>query len=384
MSQPAATAVERSKRSSLPKRDWILFPLISLSTIVIIVMGVFWLSAAVFPPSTGGLYQCVMGTGSDQVYGLHGSPNTVCRGSNRDTPSVEYRMNSCGHRTSMACDAPKPAGVFRIVMVGSSVAIGEGVPVEKTLASLLPAELTRQTGRKIQLYNEGMFAEVPDAVAQYFDQVLPQQPDLVLWVVTPHDLTQTATPKSAKDPLQRDNYWRRLLNALAEWPANVALDSFLYSNVDRYLRTYLQTGADAGFLRTQYDPAWQYYLHQFAFDLLQVELKARTAGVPVVVAYIPNRAQAAMVSMNYASPGFDAYHIDREMRSAMEADGGMFVDTVPDFSKVPVVARYYFPVNGHPTEEGCALIAKMISRQLMASARLSLRTSESPYFAKGQ
>ena len=42
-------------------------------------------------------------------------------------------------------------------MVGSSVCDGSGVKREQTIAALLPAELLRQrTGRRVELYNEGM------------------------------------------------------------------------------------------------------------------------------------------------------------------------------------------------------------------------------------
>ena len=68
--------------------------------------------------------------------------------------------------------------------------MGEGVSDEKTLAALLPAGLTRLTGRKVELYNEGMGYGFARNTALRFNDVLAAQPDMVLWVLTPMDIGQ--------------------------------------------------------------------------------------------------------------------------------------------------------------------------------------------------
>jgi hypothetical protein len=120
-------------------------------------------------------------------------PNTVCWEKAAENPSaVEYRFNGCGHRAGVEC-GPKPDGVYRIVMIGSSYAMGDRVRWDKTFAVSLPEELSRQTGRKVELYNEGVMIRYPHVVAQQFQEALAAKPDMLLWVLTPFDI-ETETP----------------------------------------------------------------------------------------------------------------------------------------------------------------------------------------------
>src|SRR6202035_2849097 len=102
--------------------------------------------------ASGNLQQKCMSF-NDPTTGAHGLPNVVCREKLSEVKQTEYRFNSCGHRAGMEC-GPKPPGTYRIVMTGSSFGFGLGVEREETFAALLPRELSQQTGRKIELYNE--------------------------------------------------------------------------------------------------------------------------------------------------------------------------------------------------------------------------------------
>ena len=78
---------------------------------------------------------------------------------------------------------------YRIVMTGSSMAMGERVPLEKTFASLLPKELSARTGRSVELYNEAMAYGFARNTALRFSDVLAAKPDLILWAITPMDVS---------------------------------------------------------------------------------------------------------------------------------------------------------------------------------------------------
>src|ERR1700742_3200210 len=107
----------------LSPKDWVLLPLIGLLTISALVLATEALARRIYyrSPSTNG--RCMVYR--DPATGLGVTPNTVCK--NSDTGQlVEYRFNSCGFRTDLSCTQKAP-GAFRIVLLGSSAAMGLGV-----------------------------------------------------------------------------------------------------------------------------------------------------------------------------------------------------------------------------------------------------------------
>ena len=102
-------------------------------------------------------------------------------------------------------------------MMGSSVAIGERVPINSTLATLLPQLLIERTGRTIELYNEGMAYGFPRTAAMRFHEVLAQKPDMVLWVLTPADIGEgefVFAENAAESGGLRVKIWSKLKEAV--------------------------------------------------------------------------------------------------------------------------------------------------------------------------
>ncbi len=79
---------------------------------------------------------------------------------------------------------PKPTGEYRVVMIGGSTAMGWYVQREDSLAATLPSELSLQTGRKVELYNQGLIWKVPHDLAMHTGELTAASPDLILWVLT--------------------------------------------------------------------------------------------------------------------------------------------------------------------------------------------------------
>ena len=396
MTPSNATGHDEIKEAELPRRDWILLPLISLLTIAVVVGSTELIARHLFPQTKKTIYAMV----HDSSVAMRGYPNVVCRGSNNhDIPATEYRLNSCGHRTSLGC-GPRSTGVYRMVLVGSSVALGEGVPMEKTIAALLPKEISQQTGRKVELYNEGMWSEVPHVIAQNFNVVQAANPDMILWVLTPHDITVTpltldaenspqAAGKGGTAPGQQAGFllrlWRRVKESLSTksvpdtigelWqhalddygtpPSVILLQHVLYESQSQYVKSYLRRGDDdAGFLQAHLSPQWQSFLQAFNTDAARVEAQAKAAGVPLVVVLVPNRAQAAMISMGEWPAGYDPYKLGDELRSIIVSHGGIYADILPGFRTIPNPEQYYFPVDGHPNTEGHEIIANLLAKAL--------------------
>ena len=123
----------------------------------------------------------------DPSNGARGIPNCVIWEKIPEGKPTEYRFNSSGYRDN-ADFGPKSPGTYRIVMVGTSVAAGFRVPQEQTVGALLPAELSRRTGRKVEVYNEALPWRTPSSISRNFNEALASNPDMILWLLSPLDI----------------------------------------------------------------------------------------------------------------------------------------------------------------------------------------------------
>jgi hypothetical protein len=382
------------KGAKLPRRDWILLPVLSLLTICLIAGSTEMIARRMFTSSTSSMQRDCWTTDAS---GSHAIPNSVCWEKVPEGTLTEFRLNSCGDRAGMEC-GPKTPKTFRIVMVGTSFALGAYVPRERSFAALLPIELSRETGRNIELYNEANFWGVPQGISQDFNRVLDARPDLILWTLTPWDIGNTpfesnekalveSSETAVKDgPVERtfhriqaavttSSFWRHALESWHQDETNLFLRHFLYESQSLYLKSYLKGSmrSNAGFLIAEPNAELRDHLRGTDIYAADIEGQARTAGVPLVAVLLPNRAQAAMISMSEWPAGYDPYKLDNELRAIITMHGGIYIDILPDFRNIPHPERYYLPVDGHPTAEGHRIISDLLARQLTSGAVPALR-----------
>jgi hypothetical protein len=309
----------------------------------------------------------------------------------------------------MAC-GPKLPGTYRIVLIGSSVALGQGVAIEKSLATLLPNELSRLAGHKVELYNEAMAFGFPRSTALHFKDALAAQPDLILWVLTPLDV-KLAGFVYAENKFKRiehasssgrglmDLLKNSIKDTIREHMGNpltatvTALRLFLYDleSQNQYIQSYLMIpNGGEGFwdsgpaaLRAELNPEWEAHLREFEGYAADVEGRARSAGVPFVAVLVPNRAQAAMISMGEWPVGFDPYRLNRELRSIITSYGGTYIDILRDFRDIPNPERYYNPMNVHPDAGGHAIIADFLAKELSGGIVSELKAAVQPQATSG-
>ncbi len=400
-----ANTPESIDEAKLPRRDWIVLPLLGLSTILLIAGSTELVGRWLFPWSRGfnsltTTTNCLIP--NDPSTGVRAVPNTVCWSQILETGPVQYKFNSCGHRAGMEC-GPKPPGTYRIVVVGSSLSMGYRVPEDQTITRYLPIELTSKAGRKVELYNESFPWSPPHTINLRFNSVLAAKPDMILWFVVNHDLmTPTATftpdlipplvsPDSRHSSTRGGSFVavasRRLKSKFTtkslsevlreQWDASrisFMLSHYLYLSQHQYVRAYLaQSDSEAGFLKVQSSAVWQDRVRQFDGVAAEIERRAQAAGVPLVAVYVPNRAQAAMISMGEWPSQYDPYKIGNEIGTIITAHGGTYVDILPDFRTVPNPEKYYLPIDGHPTSQGQALISTLLARELTSGAVPALR-----------
>ena len=148
--------VDNQKRSSisepspLPRRDYILLPLLSFLTIVLMFAAsemftrLFWVQHKSF--------NCVI---EDPVEGDRFKPNCTERTKLVEGPWVTYSYNDCGYRSITSC-GPKPAGAIRIAITGSSMSQALHVPYEDTFFDRASRELASRCGRPVDVQNLGV------------------------------------------------------------------------------------------------------------------------------------------------------------------------------------------------------------------------------------
>jgi len=391
------------KEAKLPRRDWILLPALGLLTICLIAACSELIARRVFSGSKKSVGSCMVT--NDPSTGARGIPNCSVWGKGAESSWVEYRINRCGHRAGMEC-GPKPPGTYRIVMIGSSVVMGYYVPREKSFAALLPLQLSRETGHKIELYNEGSGWGFSHSTDLRFNDVLKEDPDLILWVLTPTDIQRSSLvlPTADLDPWPNlslpEKAWKRLQRSLAQGSIMDAvaeafgrtgtalmLRHFLYKSQSQYVKSFLASGdANAGYLKVEQSAEWKNHLQQFNSDAADMEARAMTAGVPFVAVLVPDHAQAAMISMGEWPRGYDPYKLDNELRAIITSHGGIYIDILPGFRSIPNVEQYTFPVEDHPTSVGHAMISGLLARALSEGTVPALKaaTHHQPTYDQGR
>ena len=364
----------------LPRRDWVLLPLLSLLTIFLLFTSVEMASRRIFRESQRTFANCLML--HDATTGVRGIPGCTFHQSDREAGTIDYQLDSRGYRNEKDLQ-PKQPGVLRIVMTGSSIALGEQVDRQHSLATLLPSELSQQTGRSVELYNEGMGYGFSHNTALRFRDVLSAQPDMVLWILTPYDV-QNASQVLPLDLVawtqQRftDKIKGRIQSYFGSGSVSVAasellgrtrtayaLRFFFYRSPSAFVKSYL-AGADTeeGFLRAQPSPFWVRNFKQVDADAKDIEARAAKAGVPFVAVYLPNHAQTEMLSSGQWPAGYDPYRIDQQLRTIITSHGGIFLDILPGVHDATDTNEDFLPVDGHPNALGHALFARLIAQQL--------------------
>jgi hypothetical protein len=270
-------------------------------------------------------------------------------------------------------------------MLGTSTAMGLGITQEKTFAALLPIELSQLTGRKVELYNEGLTPNHPELIARWFNQALEPKPDLILWVVTPYDVQVSeggpeVEPEANADAVAKTIFLLKnrpqgesMLDAMRSvWTAYsrtaVLLRHTLYKSQSQFLRSYLMGDAVSGYLKTEPSELWQKRLKLFDGYAASIGAQAKAAGVPLVMVQLPSRAQVIMAASGDRPDGYDPYAMDRELKAIVTSHGGTYLDALPAYRAIYDVDQVFQQADEHPNSEGHGLIARELAGQLSDGA----------------
>jgi lysophospholipase L1-like esterase len=268
---------------------------------------------------------------------------------------VPVRINSLGLRGGEIA-RPKPAGTWRVVVLGDSIAFGWGVPEEETFEALLASALAKKRGTPVEVLNAGviMYNTVQERVL--FDaRDSKLEPDLVVLVYCHNDvlLAHTSPLPSQSEgarPAELDGLvssldWWLLTNS---WRFAIS-DLLRQTTLERLMREMAKRGGeDAESVRRR--EIVQRYVQSAASkidaeaswsSLGAIAAKCKEMGVPMVV--VPFGAPAEL-------PGVCAKF---GIAYAAEADG---INSDPDLR--------LSPVDAHPNAEGHRRMAERILHAL--------------------
>lgn len=353
VSSPAAA-------EGLPRRDYIILPLISLLTIVVMFV-VSEISGRIFWPAQPANSCLVL----DPVNGNRHKTNCTTRTKIAEGPWTINNYNECGYFSVTSCKI-KPAGSVRIVILGSSIGEGIRVPYEQTFFSLASSALSRMCNHSIDVQNLCVEGLHPIQVLRRVREAIELKPEVVLYILCPGDVAE------AQELAGQDNVASNSTSVLVKfkiWLKGMSLESrsvllaqhFLLQNKDVLLRLHLGFGDKIEQPRA---PGWQ---ERFtALDLIVGKLagQLRSEGVPLILVSVPSRPQAAMLGLRQLPPDVDPFAFGRQVDMIAAKHGAGYVDISEVFSHIPDSENLFYVVDGHPTAEGQKVIAQYIEQKL--------------------
>jgi hypothetical protein len=254
---------DKASTRQMPRRDFLLLPLLSVATILLIFAVAEITARLIWPAQESDA--CAAG---DAVFGFRLLPNCTSRMKNAEGVWTTNRYNECGYRSETSC-GPKPAGSARIVLLGSSVAQGLFIPYRQTFFARAARLVEERCRKNIDVQSLGVPNSSPIFVYRRLREALALKPDVVLFVLTPFDLEQRIDPEelaARNDPYTHFSKaavqlklspFKRIEKVIVQSRAVLIAQHYLFSNEDTFLKLYLVYGDKADFLRTPLSRAWQ-------------------------------------------------------------------------------------------------------------------------------
>jgi hypothetical protein len=371
----AKTASPESWR--LPRRDFVILPLLCLFTVLVLAGAAELASRYFFAES--GRESC---STPDPIHGYKIKPNCVSHRKAAEGVDVEMAYNDCGFRTPEPCGT-KPAGAIRVAILGASTAQGFKVPYDESFAARASASLTRQCGRPVEFQNLGVAGYKPLDAYLRVDEALAIKPDLVAYVTVPFDMEEMADHQRIANRLHPDLLVQRHTEPVASMPrplkarlndvanelvqesrAVLVAQHFLYADRASFIRLQLGLGDKADYLRVPTTPAWETRYSDIELLLGEMAEKVHRAGIPFLLVFGTQHAQAALVNFPDPPPGIDPEAAGRRMGDIAKRHDILFLDTYDAFRKVPSPDALFYPADGHMTPDGHAVFARALVGRL--------------------
>jgi hypothetical protein len=349
-------------KGSLPRKDLLLLPLISLLTVLLMIGAAEFTTRKIWPEKMRDDCFSV-----DPVLGNRFAPNCSTMRKNAEGPWIRYEYNECGYRGTTSC-GPKPQGTLRIVLMGSSAAFGLDVPYDQHIAVRAAPGLAEVLGHPIEFQNLGGVGRDWSKNEMVLDEVLSLKPDAIFYFVMPFDLIrmdrlESELPQDA-GPVSSVKLnvgtWVKVRHLLANSRVVYMIQHFLLADESFLLRAVQNYGDPLDVSRQPTPPLGE---KRFALlDMIVGKLadRAREAHVPCFMIAVPNRAEVVMIRSNAQIPHMDPYIFPQQMQATAQRHGVAYIDLLPYLKNAPNAADLYYRVDGHPTGTFHELLTRIL------------------------
>ena len=250
--------------------------------------------------------------------------------------SVKIRTNAWGLRGGSVSETPAP-GVRRILMLGSSIALGWGVEEDKVVSSVLEKKLGA-AGMNVEVLNAGIGNYNAERyVERFLARLAPLQPT---------DLLVLAFVRDGEE-LEQGGGNLLLRNSELALTAWVAIDRLLKrageaSLVEHYRRIYEPRSPALAVMKAEFAKLASY---------------AREHHIRVTMAMVPD-----IHSLENYPLGF----VHEVFADTARENGFAYIDLLPVFRNLTPQDVWAMPGDPHPNARGHALMAGAIYQHLIA------------------
>ena len=269
--------------------------------------------------------------------------------------AVEFRYNALRFRDVEL--GPKPPGVRRVMVLGDSFTEGQGVKEADTYPRRLEALLNAAGPGRWEVRNCGRRAtDFPELYAA-FEQILPFQPDVVVYGMVLNDADRSAEFQARQTYV---NDWildrGRILEGGAE-PSLGPFSSRLFAMVEDRVETYRTSRATLRWYREMYGEPNRAGWERTQQYLRDMNRRTRAEGGRFLVATWP-----LLVGLD-RYPFADVH--DKVARFCLEA-GIPQQDLLPVLRARPTESLWVHPVDMHPNEIAHRLAAESLAGPILA------------------
>lgn len=261
--------------------------------------------------------------------------------------SLTIRLNNHGHR-GPDFQVPKPPDVYRVLVLGDSFTLGEGVRLEHTFVHRLQGIVRDRVAPNIEVLNIGVSAWNTQTEATYLEaRALEFEPDLVLLVFVPNDANYVGYLDFFED--YRNSY--EAPPALQK--SHVA--SFIYTTVNREIagHQYISNKATAAVSIKSAQRKWK----QTIKSMVKINELAASVDSKFAVVMFP-----FMYRLNDDYPLWRLHEI---VENASRENQIPYMDLLESFKGEDYVDMWVHPSDQHPNHRAHQIAAKAIANFLI-------------------
>jgi hypothetical protein len=366
-----ANGTEGLKEEKLPRRDWILLPVICLLTVLTMLAASEALARMIWPEQVD---VCLV---PSSYWGYRFRPNCKSRAKVAEGPWVDNQYNECGYRTPESC-GPKPGGAIRVAVLGASAAYGYMVPYGDSFPALTAEALTRQCKRPVQFQELGVEGTHPVNTYRRMAEALGLKPDLFLLALNASDVYEIdhndvvhrndppGVGSAAQPPAPEGWIARHVVAEITDLRSIKMLRHFMQKDPTIYLNLLLLHDDSVNYLRPPFSPQWQQRFSDLDVLVGDMSGKANAASVPMEIFIVATAAQAALVNTD-PRPGIDPHAFQRRVAEIGSKYGVPVISSLQDFAGHRDVMNLFYSYDGHAGPPGHRILADQLDQGLLAS-----------------